>query len=546
MTAKIRAIGIIQMMASLVILISILMSGTHVIMRAMSHDIMYSLEKITEYWQAALMAKDIRYHTMQMQQFFANAALIHELGSMNEAYHHARAAKQLFSHLAKMGAIEKIHLQEITKDLEDMQQIGEEMIIAYLKQGVAEGKALMKRPGTGFDDRALQVQGKIERLGQDIEVRLKQQNISIGVKTLIARMTEIQISLFVMIVVCSLLTLFFIRYRIKNMISILAEAFSSLSNGDLTSRLNFRTKGEMRAIAQIFNEFVEQFAPAIQGLFKINQLIASSSAANHINAYDMATGVDKQSKQINEIAVATTQISSTITHLADNMVSVSVAAREMASLVQQESTAIHTSIDGMHQVKSRSEMSAQILEVLGQRSSEIGKIAEVIKDIAAQTNLLALNAAIEAARAGEQGRGFAVVADEVRQLAVKTAQATGKITEMVKGVQDETQRSMASMRAVTEGVIQGGTLIQSAVKTLQRINTHSDSVANRITDIVAATKQQSTAIQHLAIHIDDVAKVTRKFAVRAQQDATLADTRATTITRELGAVVQRYQLTPSN
>ncbi|CAK0764771.1 hemerythrin [Gammaproteobacteria bacterium] len=541
---NIRTISIHQMMTSLVVLVSILMVGLMVMVWQMSRDVTGTLGALAEFGQTALMVKDIRYHTVQVQQFLTDASLTHELDGISEARHHADDAQTLFRQLAEIEPSERMRFQATANDLKEMLQVGEEMVDAYLKHGIEAGNILMKQPTTGFDDRSLHVQGEVERLVQEMEESLKQRgnDVSVGGKNLVVRAAETQISVFAVVLVGGLLALFLVVRRIKELTGRLDEAFSHLSNGNLAFHMDITMNGEMGQIGRTFNGFVEQFAETIRKFLHINDQISSSAAENYINAHDTADGVEKQSQQIDEMAAAATQINATITHLANNAVDASEAAREVANLVQQGSTAIGTSIDSMQHVKSRSEESAQILELLGQRSTEIGKIAEVIKDIAAQTNLLALNAAIEAARAGEQGRGFAVVADEVRQLAVKTAQATGKITEMIKGVQDEAQRSVTSMRAVAEGVTQGVTLIQTAGDALHRITTHSDSVANRMMDIAAATEEQSTTTQHLSQNIEAIAKVARNVANRAQQDATVADTLATSIVEELESAIRHYRL----
>ncbi|CAK0778725.1 methyl-accepting chemotaxis protein [Gammaproteobacteria bacterium] len=541
---NIHTISIRQLMTSLVALISIFMLGLMIMVWQKSHEINDDLRSLTEFGQTASMVKDIRYHTVQVQQFLTDAALTHESDGITEARNHARAAQTLFDQLGTIEPTEQTHLQAAANDLKAMLQIGEEMVDAYLKNGMEAGNILMKRPNTGFDDRSLQVQRGVERLVQNLEGKLKQQGNDVfsGGQALVTRSAEIQILVSTVILMGSLLALFLIRNQVKKLIESLDEAFSALSRGDLTFHMDATANGEIGQISRIFNNFIKRFEETVRDFLRINDQISSATAENYINAHDTANGVEKQSQQIHEMAAAATQINSTITYLANNAIAASEAAREVADLVQCGNTSISASIDSMQQIMLRSEESALVLELLGQRSTEIGKIAEVIKEIAAQTNLLALNAAIEAARAGEQGRGFAVVADEVRQLAVKTAQATGKITEMIKGVQNEAQRSVTSMRAVTEGVTQGVALIKNAGDTLQQITTHSSSVANRMMDIAAATEEQSTTTQHLSQNIETVAKVAQKIANRAQQDALAADALATSVIGELDTIVQRYRL----
>ncbi|CAK0772121.1 hemerythrin [Gammaproteobacteria bacterium] len=532
------------MMIGLVVLVSIFMLGLMIMAWQISLNITGKLDALSTFGQTGLMAKDICYHTVQVQQFLTDASLTHDRSGLNEARNHFEAAQELLNRLMDLAPNDETHIHSITKDLKEMQQIGEKMADTYITQGVEAGNILMKGSDINFDHLSLQVQEEVNRFVKNLGENMKQQghDLSSNGKLLIIKATKIQIFSFMIVLASSLLALFMIRGRIKEILVTLNEAFSNLSTGNLAFRLQSESKGEMEKISIIFNNFVEQFEMAIRQFININDQISSFTAENYINAHDTAAGVNRQSQQIDAMATAMTQINSTITYLANNTISASKAAREMANLIQRGSADIVVSIDNMHQIKSRSEASAKILEVLGNRSNEISKIAEVIKDIAAQTNLLALNAAIEAARAGEQGRGFSVVADEVRQLAEKTTQATGRITEMVKGVQEETQRSVSSMKVVADGVAQGMTLIQGTGNILQEMASHGESVANRMMDISATTEQQSTTTQHLSKNIDEIAKVARNIASRAQQDATLADTLATSVVGELETIVQRYQL----
>jgi aerotaxis receptor len=154
--------------------------------------------------------------------------------------------------------------------------------------------------------------------------------------------------------------------------------------------------------------------------------------------------------------------------------------------------------------------SAEQVETLGQRSAEISQIAGVIKEIADQTNLLALNAAIEAARAGEQGRGFAVVADEVRKLAERTTRATQEISATIEMIQNETRLAVDGMRAGAAQVGEGVTLVHSAQDALQQIKAEMDDTILRVNEISHASSEQQEAMTQLARNVEQVASMTEQ------------------------------------
>jgi len=543
-TMKKNAISIRTLMFGMVFLISSLMLGLMFMMWHMSREVAGDLETFSNFEQITFMVNDIRYHTVQTQQFLTDASLTHELDGIDKAREHADAGKILFMRLSEIEPRSQTRLQLLSKDLENMRKIGEEMVEAYTKQGVSAGNLLMKRPIIGFDDRANKILGEVEDLVEDLKREMRQQGhaLAAGGKKLVTKTANFQIVIFLLVLISCLLALLVISRRVKGLFNTLDISFSRIADGDLTLRLDTSMGSEQGKIASSINHFVEQLIVTLHKFLEITEDVSTSIAEVYVHANDTADGVSKQSEQIEQMATAVTETSNTIHHLASNAEGASASAREVAVLVQRGSDSIRTAIEGMHEVKSKSEASALVLDSLGQRSNEISKIAEVIRDIAAQTNLLALNAAIEAARAGEQGRGFAVVADEVRQLAVKTAQATGKITEMIRAVQEETCRSVASMKEVAEGVTQGVYLIHKTGESLGQIMQRSEDVAHNMMEIAAAVEEQSVTTQQISRNIEEISIVARRIAGRAQKNTRVAEVLATEIVEELEATTRHYKL----
>jgi methyl-accepting chemotaxis protein len=212
-------------------------------------------------------------------------------------------------------------------------------------------------------------------------------------------------------------------------------------------------------------------------------------------------------------------MNATVGQVAQNSGKAACLARETVETAKDGGAVVSNTIEGMELLSDAVSSSSTIITELGKSSDQIGVIVGTIEDIADQTNLLALNAAIEAARAGEQGRGFAVVADEVRKLAERTTKATKEISDMIRQIQQDTRGAVDSMQHGKEKVSAGVDLANKTGQALTKIVRMVSESADMIQQIAVASEEQSTATQQIAADIENVAQVTKDSAAGANESA---------------------------
>jgi carbonic anhydrase len=249
------------------------------------------------------------------------------------------------------------------------------------------------------------------------------------------------------------------------------------------------------------------------------------SAATEIasSAEQMSRGAQTQSSQVSQVAAAVQEMTANIVESSKNTNDAADTSKSASAQATNGGQIVSESINGMQKIANVVRESSESIAKLAKSADQIGEIIGVIDDIADQTNLLALNAAIEAARAGEQGRGFAVVADEVRKLAERTGKATGEITQMIKGIQTETGEAVQSMEAGLVQVEKGRELTDKAGASLNEIVTMSGRVLEMIQQVSASAEEQSTAAEQISKSIEGITTVTQETAKGAEQSAAAAE-----------------------
>ncbi len=300
----------------------------------------------------------------------------------------------------------------------------------------------------------------------------------------------------------------------------LSEAMSEVERtNDLTLKLDHSSEDESGRAAGAFNRMLERFRSIVNELHTSIAQLASSSEELSATAVQIAGGSQSQSLKANQVSTAAQEMSATIIEVVKNVSGAAEAAREASEVAMSGGEIVSETIDSMNGIAKSARESSETISKLGSRSEEIGNIISVINDIADQTNLLALNAAIEAARAGEQGRGFAVVADEVRKLAEKTMKATKEIGVMITAMQEETGKAISSMEHEVDAVEKGVRLAKAAGQSLQEIVDKVGAVTSRMHQVAAAAEQQSTTTDQISGDVATMASVITETSASAQQIA---------------------------
>jgi methyl-accepting chemotaxis protein len=367
-----------------------------------------------------------------------------------------------------------------------------------------------------------QAESMVSDLAKQIDVRMEEK-----VKESSSFTGKVELNMVIQVVVSMILALFLSGIIIRSITKPLAAFLERTTDiaqgeGDLTKRLDDSAKDELAEIGRMFNRFIEKLHGIISQIASTSSQVASASSQLNATAEQIATGAEEVAAQAASIATAGEEMSATSGDIAQNCQMAAEGAQRASASAQNGANVVETTVRVMGQIAERVQESAKTVESLGARSDQIGAIIGTIEDIADQTNLLALNAAIEAARAGEQGRGFAVVADEVRALAERTTRATREIGEMIKAIQSETKGAVAAMEQgvhqVENGTVEAGKSGQALQDIMEQIN----DVAMQVNQIATAAEEQTATTSEISSNMHQITEVVQQTSHGAHESATAA------------------------
>ena len=316
---------------------------------------------------------------------------------------------------------------------------------------------------------------------------------------------------------------------------------NQIAGGDLRIDHADHSRDEIGFLMQAMYTMGENLRELVGKVTDVSSSIASASNQLHSTSAQIATGAEEVASQTGTVATASEEMSATSSDIARNCTMAADAAHQSAASANAGAAVVQETISGMGLITERVRRTAESVEALGMRSEQIGDIVGAIEDIADQTNLLALNAAIEAARAGEQGRGFAVVADEVRALAERTTRATHEIGAMIKTIQNETKSAVSAMEEGVREVEKGTDSSRKSGQALAEILVKINEVTMQVSQIATAAEQQTATTTDVATNIQKITDVVRQTAQGAEETSSAA-ARLSEQAQELNRLVGRFRV----
>jgi twitching motility protein PilJ len=298
----------------------------------------------------------------------------------------------------------------------------------------------------------------------------------------------------------------------------LLNEMGDLAEGDLTVQATV-TEDITGAIADSVNYAIEELRTLVQGINRAAVQVTQTTSEARASSEQLLTAAEQQAKQIGETTTAVTQMSNSIVQVSQNAAESARVANQSLDTARRGGDSVRGAIAGMNAIRDQIQETSKRIKRLGESSQEIGEIVDLISDITEQTNILALNAAIQAAAAGDAGRGFSVVAEEVQRLAERSAKATRRIGAIVKTIQSDTQDAVNAMESSTQGVVEGTVRSDAAGSSLAEIESVSDQLAGLIQNISQATQAQASTAERIANNMQRILEVSGQASAAARGSA---------------------------
>ncbi|NGZ67644.1 methyl-accepting chemotaxis protein [Vibrio aestuarianus subsp. cardii] len=311
----------------------------------------------------------------------------------------------------------------------------------------------------------------------------------------------------------------FLANSIANPIKQIAQRFTDLGkgDGDLSQRIEVKGNDEIAQLSTGFNGFIEKIHQSMKEVASTSHALQSAAESVSEKSNRTHNNSQEQRDQTIQVVAAINQMGATISEIASNAATAAETANQASGNTDEGRAVVNKAKDAISRLAADIENTGKVVEQLASTTQDIGSILDVIRDISDQTNLLALNAAIEAARAGEQGRGFAVVADEVRNLASRTASSTDEIQKMINQLQNDAKdavTAMASGKVVTQ---EGVSASDEAVNVLVNISDRIHDISDRNTQVATATEEQSTVVHTINQNIEEINSINEVTTSTAEE-----------------------------
>jgi twitching motility protein PilJ len=320
----------------------------------------------------------------------------------------------------------------------------------------------------------------------------------------------------------------------------LMNELSDLADGDLTTKATV-TEDITGAIADSINYTTDELRKLVSRVISASQQVSQATSEANTVTKGLLVATQKQAAEIRDAGGAVELMTKSIQEVDSSATQSSEVARRTLEVTEQGARAVQNSVAGMDGIREQIQETSKRIKRLGESSQEIGEIVDLISDITEQTNVLALNAAIQAASAGEAGRGFAVVAEEVQRLAERSGEATKQIGLLVKTIQGDTQDAVAAMEKSTQGVVEGAKLSDEAGKSLQEIERATRELTDLVNSISVSTQVQTDMAQEVANVMADILKITEQTS-KGTQLTSASVAQLESLAKELNSSVTGFKL----
>ena len=430
----------------------------------------------------------------------------------------------------KVGKLLETYEKTLTSNAKDREMIQAERRL-YAQYREATHRALKQSQGLMKEAAMDIVTTDVTPIGAKLEQLLKEHakyneqladEEEIIVEANARNMTIISIVASLLGIVMIVLNGVFLVRGINHSLRDMETTISRIENLDFTARADASKKDEMGKMAGMLNRLMEKLQGNLKSIAHGAQTVAGSAANMASTSEQVATASQQQSSAASSMAATVEEMTVSINHVGDRAAEANNISSESGKIAIEGERTIGQTVSDIQEIAETVTSASTSISELESQSKQISAVVAVIKEVAEQTNLLALNAAIEAARAGEQGRGFAVVADEVRKLAERTAASTQEIATTITTMQNTASTAVRGMQAAVEKVEQGVTRANAANESIQKIGAGSRSVVDMVSEITGAIREQGAATNNIAVQVEKIAQMAEESSAAAGESARAA------------------------